>query len=530
MRYSDDMGASWSSRRYEVPYPLTWIDRQNVFNGSVRMMWTVDQLKVRDGVAWLGFTKIGGFPQAPPQELFFLASDNLLNETDAAKIRWRLAPDGDHGLVAPFCEPGQTDFHCGFFEECHILPLAGTSGHYACGRTAQGFLGASYTPDPTARSGWAPTEYAQYFDPLRGPEAIVPQRPSARGLSGLKHPRGPLLLKQAPGHPGRYLLLYFNQNPYGTAGSFSKSNETNYGMPYQPSTSGSQRNPYWLAAGIEECGEPCSGSMTGTVLWSQPEIALFVRGTGIDAHLGTLTPNAEAGGYADFVWLRRDGEAEPALFITETDKSVARIHRVEKELLDGLFAQHRTTAIAREPAVALSGGSQVVDALEFPAVFGATPGSGWSVALLLANHSRAAAGQAILDDRDDAGRGVSITVGAGGAAVFAVSDSSMSFNLSTDAACSATLASGSKPHALSFVADASAGIVTALVDGVLCDGAAVTPRGFGWLPPQLGAVPAARRRLWVAHGYSGALLRGHLWARALRTSEAVATARQYLAQ
>ena len=41
MRYSDDMGASWSSRRYEVPYPLTWIDRQNVFNGSVRMMWTV---------------------------------------------------------------------------------------------------------------------------------------------------------------------------------------------------------------------------------------------------------------------------------------------------------------------------------------------------------------------------------------------------------------------------------------------------------------------------------------------------------
>ena len=51
-RYSEDGGRSWSADRYEVPYPDTWIDRHNSFvddplrNGT-RMMWTVDQVKVR---------------------------------------------------------------------------------------------------------------------------------------------------------------------------------------------------------------------------------------------------------------------------------------------------------------------------------------------------------------------------------------------------------------------------------------------------------------------------------------------------
>ena len=40
MRFSDDHGYHWSGSRYLVPYPNTWIDRQNDFSGKHHIMWT----------------------------------------------------------------------------------------------------------------------------------------------------------------------------------------------------------------------------------------------------------------------------------------------------------------------------------------------------------------------------------------------------------------------------------------------------------------------------------------------------------
>ena len=61
MKYSDDEGRSWSHKRFEVPYRLTEIDRQNTWGGKVKIMWNVDQVKtMEDGkTAIVGFTKIG---------------------------------------------------------------------------------------------------------------------------------------------------------------------------------------------------------------------------------------------------------------------------------------------------------------------------------------------------------------------------------------------------------------------------------------------------------------------------------------
>jgi hypothetical protein len=88
MKYSDDRGESWSSEHLVVPYRTTDVDRNNSFNdhnvnasageAGTRIMWSVDQFKVRNGTAYFGFTKIGHYMQNPPQEGFFLASANIL--------------------------------------------------------------------------------------------------------------------------------------------------------------------------------------------------------------------------------------------------------------------------------------------------------------------------------------------------------------------------------------------------------------------------------------------------------------------
>eukprot|EP01052_Picozoa_sp_SAG31_P019748 SAG31_NODE_1454_length_8278_cov_7.030688_1_plen_215_part_10 len=64
MKWTDDAGLSWSTERVLVPYRMTAVDRANSFpghpkmDGTIRMMWTVDQAKVRDGVVYFAFTKI----------------------------------------------------------------------------------------------------------------------------------------------------------------------------------------------------------------------------------------------------------------------------------------------------------------------------------------------------------------------------------------------------------------------------------------------------------------------------------------
>ena len=61
-------------------------------------MWTVDQLKVRDGVAYFAFTKIGKYMLGPPEEMWIMASPNILTEPNASLIEWTLLPHGEHGV------------------------------------------------------------------------------------------------------------------------------------------------------------------------------------------------------------------------------------------------------------------------------------------------------------------------------------------------------------------------------------------------------------------------------------------------
>jgi hypothetical protein len=276
MRWSDDGGDSWSPGYLEVPFRATAIDRNNTWRGTVKMMWSVDQIKFDlTGRSWHGFTKIGRFPYTPPEESFFLSSPNLLTAAAAADIRWDLFPDGDTGVAAP--APAMT------WEEAHIVPLAG-GGFFSLCRTTVGYLGAAKTADATGATGWSPGTFASYWRAL----------PAAAGAL-LKNSQGPITLKRFDSRGGRYLLLfYFNgipgyRNPDGR----------------RPS-----RNPYFLASGWEEDGE---------VRFSQPEIALYDIAEQLAGNLTTWA--AQGIGYPDFI---------------ESADSIANIRRCNR--LDGIIA------------------------------------------------------------------------------------------------------------------------------------------------------------------------------------------------
>ena len=134
--------------------------------------------------------------------------------------------------------------------------------------------------------------------------------------------------------------------------------------------------------------------------------------------------------------------------------------------------------------------------------------------------------------------------------------SQVAFHLSTDAACSAALGAPGR-HFLGAVADGGPRIATLMVDGVLCDvrpphemqSADLPPPGllplaircahlapshlwqgggqadFGWSTfPPLGSVRGSDQ-MAVAPDYGGRIAVGHVYSRALSTSELVGTFR-----
>jgi hypothetical protein len=131
-------------------------------------------------------------------------------------------------------------------EEGHVLPLS-AGGCYAMARTDTGFLAAARTRDATAATGWSATTLARYYTPLDAlvPLEDVPLNSSAAHAptiyrSALKSSRGPFTPKRHPS--GVPLLLFYN-------------------------THGTQRNPYFISAAVED--------PHGELLWGQPELALF---------------------------------------------------------------------------------------------------------------------------------------------------------------------------------------------------------------------------------------------------------------
>ena len=67
----------------------------------MQIMWEVDHIKhTKYGGVVFAFTKIGTYAVAPPEEIYFLKSPNLLTEADPTKVVWSMYPTSDHGVEA----------------------------------------------------------------------------------------------------------------------------------------------------------------------------------------------------------------------------------------------------------------------------------------------------------------------------------------------------------------------------------------------------------------------------------------------
>jgi hypothetical protein len=155
------------------------------------------------------------------------------------------------------------------------------------------------------------------------------------------------------------------------------------------------RNPAWVSGGVLR---------DGRIHWSQPEILLYAD-----------DPKTRMS-YPDLV--EQDGK----YWVSETQKSVARIHPLDTALLEGMWNQAENKTVARKGLVldadvkALANGKAI---LPSPLEVAHTGGVSLDLWLRLDSFD---ASQIILDGRDENGQGIALTTGDSGALRLELSD------------------------------------------------------------------------------------------------------------
>jgi len=248
------------------------------------------------------------------------------------------------------------------------------------------------------------------------------------------------------------------------------------------------RNPAWLCGGIE-----IDSPAGKRVQWSQPEIVLYDD-----------DPRVRMS-YPDLI------EEDGAFFLTETQKTIARVHSVDRTLLEGLWAQFDNRRVATEGL-----------ALSLPETDTAMPASahsdiGESFAIeFWVELTALTPGQILLDSRDEDGRGIAVQTTTRGTVEIVLQDGGTESRWD----CDSGLLEAGRLHHLAVNVDAGPKIITFIVDGKLCDGGQT--RQFGWGRFDAGLrYGGAGRMLRIGPSLSGRIHRLRLYDRYLRTSEVV---------
>ena len=403
--------------------------------------------------------KVGGFGEGffTSSEGVLLRSDNILTERDPEKIRWETLPDGEIGLRTPAGG--------GPIAEEQSFSVLSDGSIFCVYRTIDGHSAFTYSRD--GGRSWEPSEYMRYADGRL-----------------MKHPRAANFAWRCEN--GKFLYWFHNHG-----GRFIRESPKRRTIAYE------DRNPVWLAGGVE------ADSPRGKVIrWSQPEIVLYDDDPFIRMSYPDLVE--DGGNY----------------FLTETQKDVARVHEIDRALLEGLWGQFDSAGIP-------PGGQEVRGTMRCAGVAGVPAaietGRPWErepagrrIVEFWVRLQGTQDGQILVDNRTAEGKGFVLRTAEGGAVEIVMNDGRTESRWTSDPG---TLRAGTLHH-VAVIVDGGPNVVSFVIDGRLCDGGEARQFGWGRFSPSLQSLNGGPK-LRVAPGLEGEFRNFRVYGRALRTSEAV---------
>lgn len=343
-------------------------------------------------------------------------------------------------------------------DEANLVELSDGS-LYCTYRTIDGYNCAAYSRNGGAT--WSPPAYATYT-------------PGGRRI---KHPRAANFVRKFSN--GKFLLWYHNHG-----GEVVHQKKWEYYA---------SRNPGWITGGVER---------DGYIHWAQPEILLFD-----DDPLTRIS-------YPDFV------EDRGEFFISETMKTFARVHPIDKSLLEGLWNQLEAKTVAAKGLVlSVDGKTQRAgEPIAIPQLPNLADGGGFTIEFWI-RLSELSEGQTIIDTRGAGGKGISIKTSDRFTLTLTLNDGVVESAWDCDPGShDGTLKAGIWQHVV-FIVDGGPKLITVAVDGVLNDGGAARQYGWTRFDRAMGDVNGQKQTTFAPKLF-GEIRRLRLYNRHLRTSEA----------
>ncbi len=254
-------------------------------------------------------------------------------------------------------------------------------------------------------------------------------------------------------------------------------------------TSFEERNPVWISGGIEK---------DGNIHWSQPEILLYDPDENIRIS------------YPDLI------EANGRFWISETQKTIARVHEIDPALLQGLWTQGQKRERIENGLLLSRDGERIQnEKLKIPALPNLAEGGGFTIELLL-RFDMISTDQSLLDTRDENGKGIRIRTADKNNIEFIMNDGAREFAWD----CDANLLVPETWHHIAVVVNGGPKIVSYVIDGIVGDGGEERQKGWQRFSSEFADINGGKDAQ-VVFSFHGQMNQLYIYNRCLRVSEII---------
>jgi hypothetical protein len=250
----------------------------------------------------------------------------------------------------------------------------------------------------------------------------------------------------------------------------------------------SDRNPVWISGGIINGDE---------IMWSEPEILLYEPQ--VDKRIS----------YPDLV------EEKGRYWISETEKTVARIHYIDPILIEKMAHQGKDRTIEKDLLLLEWNSDNADQSVSLPRLPDLAAGGGFAIDIWLdiSNNNKR---QILLDNTAEKENGFRLIAGKNGRIIFELNDTR---GLTTETPPEVFLESGL--HHLVIIVDGGPKIVSLVKDGTLYDGLDIRKDGRFRFDPKLTDINGTGKLRLPQRGASE-IRNLRIYGKILRTAQAVA--------